>query len=78
MYNWHETPVSYLEAAFARGDRKMCDVLVKAYEKGAKFDGWSEYFNFELWMEAFLNVKVNSDFYIYRNRNYDEILPGIL
>lgn len=75
VYNWHETPVSYLEAAFARGDRKMCDVLVKAYEKGAKFDGWSEYFNFELWMEAFRKCKVNSDFYIYRNRNYDEILP---
>ncbi|WP_368488535.1 TIGR03960 family B12-binding radical SAM protein [Clostridium sp. BJN0013] len=75
VYNWHETPVSYLEAAFARGDRKICDVLVRAYEKGAKFDGWSEYFNFELWMEAFRECKVDSDFYIYRNRSYDEILP---
>lgn len=75
VYNWHETPVSYLEAAFARGDRKMCDVLIRAYEKGAKFDGWSEYFDFKLWMEAFDECKVESDFYIYRDRSYDEILP---
>jgi hypothetical protein len=53
----------------------MCDVLVKAYEKGAKFDGWSEYFNFELWMEAFKECGVNSDFYIYRSRSYNETLP---
>ncbi|MFL0195778.1 TIGR03960 family B12-binding radical SAM protein [Clostridium sp. WILCCON 0269] len=75
VYNWHETPVSYLEAAFARGDRKMCDVLVKAYEMGAKFDGWSEYFDFDLWMEAFKECGIDGDFYVYRDRNYDEVLP---
>jgi radical SAM family uncharacterized protein len=74
-YNWHETPVSYLEAIFARGDRRVCDVLVKAFEKGAKFDGWSEYFNNDAWMEAFEECEVDGDFYAYRERSYDEILP---
>ncbi|WP_163194218.1 TIGR03960 family B12-binding radical SAM protein [Clostridium thermarum] len=74
-YNWHESLVSYLEAIFARGDRRLCDVLVKAFEKGAKFDGWSEYFNFDLWMEAFKECGVDGDFYAYREREYSEILP---
>ena len=74
-YNWHESLVSYLEAIFARGDRKLCDVLVKAYEKGAKFDGWSEHFSFELWMDAFKECGVDGDFYAYRAREYSEILP---
>ncbi len=75
VYNWHETPVSYLEAIFARGDRRVCDVLIKAFEKGAKFDGWSEYFDFDNWMEAFKECNVDGDFYAYREREYDEILP---
>ena len=52
IYNYHESIVSYLEAVIARGDRRICDVIIKAFEKGAKFDGWSEYFNFEIWKEA--------------------------
>ncbi|MDD3223818.1 MAG: TIGR03960 family B12-binding radical SAM protein, partial [Clostridium sp.] len=74
-YNWHETPVSYLEAVFARGDRKLCDVLVKAFEKGEKFDGWSEYFNENTWKKAFEECGVDGDFYAYRQREYSEILP---
>lgn len=74
-YNWHESPVSYLEAIFARGDRRICDVLIKAYEKGAKFDGWTEYFDFNIWLEALKESGVDGDFYAYRERSYDEILP---
>jgi radical SAM family uncharacterized protein len=75
VYNWHESPVSYIEAVFARGDRKLCDVLVRAFEKGAKFDGWGEYFNFEVWKEAMAKCGVDGDFYAYRERDYEEILP---
>ena len=49
-YNYHEQKTSFMEAVFARGDRRTCDLLVKAFEKGAKFDGWSEYFNYDIWM----------------------------
>jgi radical SAM family uncharacterized protein len=74
-YSWHESLVSYLEAIFARGDRRLCDVLIKAFEKGAKFDGWSEYFSFEIWMDALKECGVDGDFYAYRDRSYEEILP---
>lgn len=74
-YNWHESPLSYLEAVFARGDRRLCDVLIKAFEKGARFDGWNEYFNYETWQEALEECNVDGDFYAYRERSYDEILP---
>ena len=75
IYNWHETPVSYLEAVFARGDRRVCDVLVKAFEKGAKFDSWGQYFDYDRWALAMKECNVNGDFYAYRARNYDEVLP---
>ena len=74
-YNWHETMVSYMEAVLARGDRKLCDVIIRAFEKGAKFDGWSEYFNYEYWKEAMDELGIDGDFYACRERSYDEILP---
>lgn len=74
-YNWHESPVSYIEAVFARGDRRVCDVLIRAYEKGARFDGWHEHFNYETWKEAFNECNVDPEFYAYRERSYEEILP---
>lgn len=74
-YNYHEQKTSFMEAIFARGDRRTCDLLVKAFEKGAKFDGWSEYFNYDIWMEAMKECNIDEDFYVYRDRSYDEILP---
>lgn len=74
-YNYHEQKTSFMEAVFARGDRRTCELLIKAFEKGAKFDGWSEYFNFDVWMEAMKECNIDEDFYVYRDRNYDEILP---
>ncbi|AQM58988.1 TIGR03960 family B12-binding radical SAM protein [Clostridium baratii] len=75
VYNYHAQKTSYMEAVFARGDRKLCDVLIKAFEKGCKFDGWSEYFKFDAWQEALKECNVDGDFYTYRERSYDEILP---
>ena len=75
VYNYHEQETSFMEAVFARGDRRTCDVLIKAFEKGAKFDGWSEYFNMEIWNEAMEECNLDSEFYVYRERDYDEILP---
>ena len=74
-YNYHEQKVSFMEAVFARGDRRTCDVLVKAFEKGAKFDGWSEYFDINIWKEAMEECNLDPDFYVYRERSYDEVLP---
>ena len=74
-YNWHEADASMMEGIFARGDRKLCDVILKAYEKGCVFDAWSEYFNFEKWMDTFKECKVDPFFYTTRQRADDEIFP---
>ncbi|MBU5483561.1 TIGR03960 family B12-binding radical SAM protein [Clostridium sp. MSJ-11] len=74
-FNYHASKVSFMEAIFARGDRRLCDVLIEAWKNGARFDGWSEYFNYDNWMNAFENCKVDPNFYAYRKRSYEEILP---
>ncbi|MGE5472868.1 MAG: TIGR03960 family B12-binding radical SAM protein [Ignavibacteriales bacterium] len=74
-YNWHESKLSFLEAIFSRGDRRLGSVLMKAWEKGCKFDGWNEHFDFEKWMEAFRDAGVEPGFYANRKRNPDEVLP---
>jgi len=75
VYNYHEQRTSYLESVFARGDRKLCSVLIEAFKKGAKFDGWTQYFDYEKWTEALEECNVSGDFYAYRERSYDEVLP---
>lgn len=74
-YNYHNPKLSYLEAILARGDRKLSKVLIKAWEKGCKFDGWSEKFDFDKWMEAFKETGIEGDFYALRERSTEEILP---
>lgn len=74
-YNWHDHELSFLEAIFARGDRKICKVLVRAWEKGCKFDSWGEHFKYGTWLEAFEECGVDPHFYANRRRTYDEVLP---
>ena len=74
-YNWHEADVSVLEGVLARGDRRVAEVIKRAYEKGCIFDAWSEYFHNELWMESFLECGLDIDFYTTRERADDEIFP---
>ena len=74
-FNYHETGTSVLEAVFARGDRRVGDVLEKAHELGCKFDGWTEHFDPEKWEKAFEETGIDKAFYNYRERSYDEILP---
>lgn len=74
-YNWHEADVSVLEGVLARGDRRLAEVLLKVYEKGAIFDAWSEYFHNELWMEAFEECSLDIGFYTTRERSLEEIFP---
>jgi radical SAM family uncharacterized protein len=75
VYNYHEQKTSVMESVFARGDRRLCDVLIKAFEKGARFDGWDQHFKFDVWMEAMEECNLPVDFYAYRERSYDEVLP---
>ena len=74
-YRWHETKGSVIEAALARGDRRMGEVLKKVWEKGARLEGWSENFSYSRWMEAFNECGLELEFYALRARNMEEILP---
>lgn len=74
-YNWHEADISVLEGVLARGDRKVADVIERAYKKGCIFDAWSEFFQGELWMEAFEELGIDIAFYTTRKRELEEIFP---
>ncbi len=75
IYNWHSSDVSFLEAVFAKGDRRLGEVLISACELGCKFDGWTDFFDFDRWLHAFEIHGIDPRFYAYRKISYDEILP---
>ena len=74
-YNYHDADTSYLEAVFARGDRKLCRALELACEKGFHFDGWGDCFSLDSWLEVFEECGIDPDFYAVRERSLDELLP---
>ncbi|MBU9735223.1 TIGR03960 family B12-binding radical SAM protein [Diplocloster agilis] len=74
-YNWHEADVTVLEGIFARGDRRIGAAIQLAYERGALYDAWSEYFDNERWMKAFEDCGLDVDFYTVRERGEDEVFP---
>ncbi len=73
--SFHDSETSYLEGVMARGDRRLAVAIYKAWEKGCKFDGWSEYFHFNRWMEALQECNIDPDFYNLRRRSYGEVFP---
>ena len=74
-YNWHEADVSVLEGVFARGDRRIAQVILEAYRRGCLFDSWSEYFKNDVWLQCFEDCGVDIGFYTTRERADDEIFP---
>lgn len=73
--SWHDPSTSILEAVLARGDRRLGQVIYKAWKNGSKFDSWGEYFCFENWSQAFEECGLDMEFYACRRREYDEIMP---
>ncbi len=74
-YNCHDAVTSELEGLFARGDRKLAKVIEDAYRQGCIFDAWTDYFQEEVWEQVLEKNHVSRDFYNYREREKDEILP---
>ena len=74
-YNYHDAKVSRIEAIFARGDRKLCRVLLEAAKRGVRLDGWEEFFDYDKWMEIFEYCGIDPAFYANREFGEDEILP---
>lgn len=73
--NYHDADLSFIEAVFARGDRRLGSVLAKAVTLGCIFDGWSEHFDIDLWLEAFNQAGIDPAAYAYRRYNYEDPLP---
>ncbi|WP_195251695.1 TIGR03960 family B12-binding radical SAM protein [Romboutsia sp. 1001713B170207_170306_H8] len=74
-YNYHDSKTSLMEAVVARGDRRIGKVILDAFRAGAKFDGWSEYFNLDTWKEAMEKNNLDIAFYANRERQYEEVFP---
>lgn len=74
-YNWHEADVTLLEGLLARGDRRVGKAILKAYENGALYDAWSETFHYDTWLKAMEETGISYDFYNFRTRTPEEILP---
>jgi len=72
---WNHPEMSWFEGIFSRGDRRLSRVLIEAWRMGARFDAWGEHFRMELWKGAFDRSGLDPEFYLYRPRSEEEILP---
>ena len=75
QFNYHDARVSRLEGVLARGDRRLSRVIFKAWENGARFDGWSDQFHEEYWLDAFDALGVEKEYYNERGREREEKFP---
>ena len=73
--SYHNYRISILEAALAKGDRRLGAVIKRAWERGCKFDGWDEMYRYDEWVKAFEDVGADIDFYAHRPMAYDETAP---
>lgn len=74
-YNYHDSSTSFLEAVFARGDRRLCKVMELACQRGFHFDGWGDCFSLDNWLQLFKECGIDPEFYANRKRSFDEVLP---
>jgi radical SAM family uncharacterized protein len=74
-FSWHDPRTTLLEAALSRGDRRLGQVIHRAWQLGAKFDAWDEFFDEGLWWRAFAEAGLDPNFYARRERPLDEVLP---
>ncbi|MCB9116179.1 MAG: TIGR03960 family B12-binding radical SAM protein [Caldilinea sp.] len=74
-FSWNDPEETLVEAFLTRGDRRLSDVIELAWRKGAKLEGWGEYFNFPAWQDAFAELGLDMDWYARRARALDEVLP---
>ena len=73
--SWHDARTSFLEGVFSRGDRRLGKVILRAWQNGASFDGWSEHFKYDVWLKAFADEGLDPAFYANRERALAEYLP---
>lgn len=73
-FNWHEPEISVIEAILAKGDRRLNKAIYKAWELGAKFDSWGEFFDYDRWLKAFADTGIDYKYYSERSVDLNENL----
>ena len=74
-FRYHDGRPGIVEGLLARGDRRVGPVIEAVWRDGGRFDGWSEYFDFDRWMSCAEAVGVDVDWYTTREREENEVLP---
>ncbi|MDR0272053.1 MAG: TIGR03960 family B12-binding radical SAM protein [Clostridiales bacterium] len=74
-YRYHDSKTAQIEGVLARGDRRVSAAIENAYKSGAIFDGWTEHFDYETWLDAFEEAGIDPAFYANRERSADEKFP---
>jgi radical SAM family uncharacterized protein len=72
---WNDPQESLFEGFLSRGDRRMAEVVERAWRKGTKFDAWNEHFREDAWQEALAEEGLEAQFFTHRQRTIDEIFP---
>jgi radical SAM family uncharacterized protein len=74
-YSWNRPNETLLEATLSRGDRRLADVIERAWERGARFDAWQDQRDESAWAQAFADCGLDQEWYARRERALDEVLP---
>ncbi len=74
-FTWNNPRETLMEAFLSRGDRRLADVIERAWRLGAKFDAWQDHFQDDAWRQAFAEHGLDPDWYARRERSVDEVLP---
>ncbi|MBT9164796.1 MAG: hypothetical protein DDT22_00662 [candidate division WS2 bacterium] len=56
--------MSFLEGVFGRGDRNLHRVILSAFQKGARFDGWEEHLKINYYQQAFVEEEIDPLYYL--------------
>ncbi len=74
-FKWHDAHTTMVEGILARGDRRLAPVIVDVYRAGGIYDAWTEYFDYDRWMDAMEKNGLDYHFYTTRERDLDEVFP---
>jgi hypothetical protein len=73
--SWSDWDTTWLEAILSRGDERLGGMIYRAWQAGARFDGWDEHFQPEIWRQALSAEGLDADFYLSRQRSPKETDP---
>lgn len=74
-FSYHDEDISLIEGIYARGDRKISKIIYDVYKAGGIYDAWTEFFSMDRYRDAFEKEGMDPLWYIYRERDIDEVFP---